>query len=59
VDPATGSAFRVLAKNGTANVGFTPLMRDRVDAVIAGGDTLMLELRTSGAIRYDDIRAFN
>jgi flagellar basal-body rod modification protein FlgD len=59
VDPATGSAFRVLAKNGTANVGFTPLMRDRVDAVIAGGDTLMLELRNSGAIRYDDIRAFN
>ena len=59
VDPATGDRFRVVAKNGTANVGFTPLMRDRVDAVIAGGDTLTLELRNSGNVPYDQIRAFN
>ena len=59
VDPATGSTFRVVAKNGAASVGFTPLMRDRVDAVIAGGDTLTLELRNSGSVPYDQIRAFN
>jgi flagellar basal-body rod modification protein FlgD len=59
VDPATGASFRVVAKNGTANVGFTPLMRDRVDAVVAGGDTLTLELRSSGSVPYDQIRAFN
>jgi flagellar basal-body rod modification protein FlgD len=59
VDPATGSTFRVVAKNGAANVGFTPLMRDRVDAVVAGGDTLTLELRNSGSVPYDQIRAFN
>jgi flagellar basal-body rod modification protein FlgD len=59
VDPATGSSFRVVARNGVANVGFTPLMRDRVDAVVAGGDTLTLELRHSGSVPYDQIRAFN
>ena len=59
VDPATGSNFRVVAKNGTASVSFTPLMRDRVDAVIAGGDTLTLELRASGSLPYSQIRAFN
>jgi flagellar basal-body rod modification protein FlgD len=59
VDPATGATFRVVAKNGAANVGFTPLMRDRVDAVVAGGDTLTLELRNSGSVPYDQIRAFN
>jgi len=59
VDAATGDRFRVVAKNGAANVGFTPLMRDRVDAVVAGGDTLTLELRNSGSVPYDQIRAFN
>jgi flagellar basal-body rod modification protein FlgD len=59
VDAATGDTFRVVAKNGAANVGFTPLMRDRVDAVVAGGDTLTLELRNSGSVPYDQIRAFN
>jgi flagellar basal-body rod modification protein FlgD len=59
VDAATGERFRVVAKNGAANVAFTPLMRDRVDAVLAGGDTLTLELRNSGSVPYDQIRAFN
>ena len=59
VDAATGDRFRVVAKNGTANVATTALMRDRVDAVIAGGDTLTLELRSSGSVPYDQIRAFN
>ncbi len=59
VDAATGDTFRVVAKNGAANVGSTPLMRDRVDAVVAGGDTLTLELRHSGSVPYEQIRAFN
>jgi flagellar basal-body rod modification protein FlgD len=59
IDPALGERFRVVAKSGTANVGFTPLMRDRVDAVVAGGDTLTLELRASGSVAYSQIRAFN
>ena len=59
VDAAAADRFRVVAKNGTAAIGYTPLMRDRVDAVIAGGDTLTLELRASGSIPYTQIRAFN
>jgi flagellar basal-body rod modification protein FlgD len=59
VDPAIGQRFRVVARSGSANVSFTPLMRDRVDAVLAGGDTLTLELRHSGSVPYTQVRAFN
>jgi flagellar basal-body rod modification protein FlgD len=59
VDAALGQRFRIVAKSGAANVNSTPLMRDRVDAVIAGGDQLTLELRNSGSVAYSDIRAFN
>jgi flagellar basal-body rod modification protein FlgD len=59
VDPSIGQRFRVVAKSGSANVSFTPLMRDRVDAVLAGGDALTLELRHSGSVPYTQIRAFN
>jgi flagellar basal-body rod modification protein FlgD len=59
VDAATGARFKVVAKAGTAAVTATPLMRDRVDAVVAGGDSLTLELRASGSVAYSQIRAFN
>jgi flagellar basal-body rod modification protein FlgD len=59
VDGALGDRFRVVAKSGSADVSVTPLMRDRVDAVVAGGDTLTLELRNSGSVAYSAIRAFN
>lgn len=59
VDASLGQRFRIVAKSGAANVTSTPLMRDRVDAVIAGGDQLTLELRLSGSVAYADIRAFN
>jgi flagellar basal-body rod modification protein FlgD len=59
VDASIGQRFRVVAKSGSANLSFTPLMRDRVDAVLAGGDTLTLELRHSGSVPYTQIRAFN
>ena len=59
VDASLGDRFRVVAKSGSAAVAFTPLMRDRVDAVLAGGDTLTLELRSSGSVPYTQVRAFN
>jgi flagellar basal-body rod modification protein FlgD len=59
LDPLLGERFRVVAKAGTVAVGTTPLMRDRVDAVATGGDTLTLELRESGSVPYGQIKAFN
>lgn len=59
VDPSLGQRFRVNAKSGAANVSTTALMRDHVDAVVAGGDTLTLELRSNGTVPYSQIRAFN
>ena len=59
IDASLGERFRIVAKAGPANVVATPLMRDRVDAVATGGDSLMLELRHSGSVAYTQIRAFN
>jgi len=59
VDASLGERFRIVAKSGSVAVAATPLMRDRVDAVATGGDTLMLELRNSGSVSYSQIRAFN
>jgi hypothetical protein len=35
------------------------LMRDQVDAVNSSGNTLNLELRHSGTVGYDTVKAFN
>jgi flagellar basal-body rod modification protein FlgD len=51
--------FRVVALRGTAAVTATTLMRDRVEAVAADGETLTLELARSGSISWADVRAFN
>ena len=59
VDATLGQRFRVVAKSGAAGVSATPLMRDRVDAVVTGGDALTLELRSSGSVPYSQIKAFN
>ncbi|MES2958194.1 MAG: flagellar hook assembly protein FlgD [Pseudomonadota bacterium] len=59
VDANLGQRFRIVAKSGAAAVTSTPLMRDRVDAVVTGGDTLTLELRSSGSVPYSQIKAFN
>lgn len=59
VDASLGERFRVVARSGAAAVSSTPLMRDRVDAVATGGDTLTLELRINGSVPYSQIRAFN
>jgi flagellar basal-body rod modification protein FlgD len=59
VDAALGDRFRIVARSGAAAVSATPLMRDRVDAVATGGDSLTLELRLSGSVDYSQIKAFN
>lgn len=59
VDSTLGERFRIVAKSGAATVTATALMRDRVDAVATGGDTLTLELRNSGSVPYAQIKAFN
>ena len=59
VDASLGARFRVVAKSGAATLPATALMRDRVDAVATGGDTLTLELRLSGSVPYSQIKAFN
>ncbi len=59
VDANAGLRFRVVATSGAATLPSTALMRDRVDAVSAGGDTLTLELQRSGLVPYDQIKAFN
>ncbi len=51
--------FRVVATQGTTAVAATPLMRDRVEAVTAGGSTLQLELERGGVVAYDKVRAFH
>jgi len=59
VDATLGNSFRIVAKSGAAAVSSTSLMRDRVDAVSTGGDTLTLELQRSGSVPYSQITAFN
>jgi len=55
----TNLTFRVTATSGATTLSSTPLMRDKVDAVSTGGDTLTLELESSGSVPYSKIKAFN
>jgi flagellar basal-body rod modification protein FlgD len=59
VDPTLGQSFKVVAMSGTSALPVTLLMRDRVDAVAAGGSSLTLELQHSGSVPYSQITAFN
>ena len=58
---ADGAAYRfkVTALSGSTNVLSGTLMRDHVDAVSSAGDLLSLELRHSGTVSYDTVKAFN
>lgn len=49
--------FRVTASTGGANLTVTPLMLDRVNAVSAGSGKLTLDLKTSGPVAYDAVKA--
>jgi flagellar basal-body rod modification protein FlgD len=55
----SGLSFRVIAKSGATTLQATPLMRDRVDAVAASGNSLTLELQKSGSVPYSTIKAFS
>ena len=55
----SGLRFRVTALSGATKVTTQPLMRDHIDAVLTGGDTLMLELSRSGAVAYTSVKAIN
>ena len=59
VTDGEGYRFRVTATSGSASVLGGTLMRDRVDAVSSDGNALNLELRHSGAVSYDTVKAFN
>ena len=56
---AAGLRFRVTAMSGATQLSTTSLMRDMVDAVITGGDTLTLELRRMGSVPYTSVQAIN
>jgi len=59
VQDGDGHRFRVAATSGSASVLGGTLMRDRVDAVSSAGNALNLELRHSGPVSYDTVKAFN
>jgi flagellar basal-body rod modification protein FlgD len=59
VEDGDGHRFRVTATAGSNNVLGAVLMRDRVDAVSSSGTAVSLELRHSGAVDYDTVKAFN
>jgi flagellar basal-body rod modification protein FlgD len=56
---ATGVTFRVSANSGGTQLEATALMRDKVNAINTSGDTLTLELQSSGAVAYSQVKAFN
>lgn len=56
---AAGLRFRVTAMSGATKLSTTSLMRDMVDAVLTGGDTLTLELRRMGSVPYTSVQAIN
>jgi len=58
-DDSKGLRFRVSAKSGASSLTTTALMRDRVAAVNASGDTLTLELQRAGSVPYSAIKTFN
>ena len=59
VQDGDGYRFRVTATRGSASVLGGVLMRDRVEAVNSAGNALNLELRHSGTVSYDSVKAFN
>jgi flagellar basal-body rod modification protein FlgD len=51
--------FRVTANAGSASVLGSKLMRDHVESVSSAGNALSFELRHSGPVSYDTVKAFN
>jgi flagellar basal-body rod modification protein FlgD len=59
VQDGDGYRFRVTANAGSASVLGSKLMRDHVDSVSSAGNALSFELRHSGPVSYDTVKAFN
>jgi flagellar basal-body rod modification protein FlgD len=59
VQDGEGYRFRVTASSGTASVLGGTLMRDTVQSVSSAGNSLNLQLRHSGAVPYESVKAFN
>ena len=59
VDATQAAKFRITSTLGTTAVATTTYTRDRVDAVSAGADGLMLELANAGPVTYDKVKVFD
>ena len=59
VDAAQATKFRISATLGTTAVANVTYTRDRVDAVSAGADGLVLELAHFGPVGYDKVKVFD
>ena len=59
IDPALAARFRITANLGTTAVTATTFTRDRVDAVSAGPNGLVLELAHAGPVAYDQVKVFD
>jgi flagellar basal-body rod modification protein FlgD len=59
VDAAQPTKFRLTATLGTTAVATTSYTHDRVDAVSAGVDGLVLELANAGPVSYDKVKVFD
>jgi flagellar basal-body rod modification protein FlgD len=54
-----GTNFRIVARSGKTDIAATTLVRDRVNAVVTGADTLTLELSRFGSVPFEQIRIVN
>jgi len=59
VDAAQAAKFRITATLGTTAVANTTYTHDRVDAVSAGAEGLVLELAHAGPVGYDKVKVFD
>jgi flagellar basal-body rod modification protein FlgD len=59
VDAAQAAKFRITATLGTTAVAAVTYTQDRVDAVSAGADGLVLELAHAGPVGYDKVKVFD
>jgi flagellar basal-body rod modification protein FlgD len=58
-DATQATQFRITATLGTTAVTATTYTQDRVDAVSAGVDGLVLELANAGPVSYDKVKVFD
>jgi flagellar basal-body rod modification protein FlgD len=59
VDATQAAKFRITATLGAATVAAVTYTQDRVDAVSAGADGLVLELANAGPVGYDKVKVFD